>query len=156
MRHTGRVVPGGGVAALAWKAVTKMDETTPQGRSFQRRRRANVAGGRRGPRHEVKVTPEEEGVLARLAAAQHVTIPRLLVESALASESHETPTQRRQAISELFALHRLMAAISNNVNQMAKATNATGQVPAELSETLRAVRRTAEKIDTAVDRLSLS
>lgn len=132
-----------------------MSEQAPGGRLFSRRRRANVDGGRQH-RHEVKVSPEEEGVLLRLAEAQHVTIPRLLVESALASGRSETPTERRNAMAELFALHRLLAAVSNNVNQMAKATNATGEVQAELSATLKAVRRTARRIDDAIDGLSLS
>ncbi|WP_435736432.1 plasmid mobilization relaxosome protein MobC [Cellulosimicrobium sp. PMB13] len=35
--------------------------------------------------------------------------------------------------------------MSNNVNQMAKATNATGEVQDEMVETLRAVRRLAER-----------
>ncbi|WP_235857242.1 MobC family plasmid mobilization relaxosome protein [Occultella glacieicola] len=104
----------------------------------------------------MKVTPEEEAVLLRLALAQEVTVPRLLVESALASETGETATERRNAIAELFRAHRLLAAISNNVNQMAKATNATGEVQEDLVETLRAVRRTAGRIDEAIDGLSLS
>jgi len=95
-------------------------------------------------------------MLLRLAEAQHVTVPRLLVESALAAASSETPTERRDAIAELFRLHRLLAAISNNVNQMAKVTNATGEVQDELAATLRAVRRTAERIDAAIDGLALS
>lgn len=132
-----------------------MSEQVPEGRLFARRRRANVAGGRRHE-HKVKVTPEEEGVLLRLAETQHVTVPRLLVESALAAASSETPTERRNAIAELFRLHRLLAAISNNVNQMAKATNATGEVHDELVATMRAVRRTAERIDAAIDGLGLS
>ena len=63
---------------------------------------------------------------------------------------------RKQAVAELFKLHRLLAAISNNVNQIAKATNATGQRQAETDATLAAVRRVAERIDAAVDELSLS
>ncbi|QAY65001.1 plasmid mobilization relaxosome protein MobC (plasmid) [Xylanimonas allomyrinae] len=132
-----------------------MGDETPGGRLFARRRRANVYGGRQH-RHEVKVSPEEEGMLLRLAEAQHVTIPRLLVESTLASAAAETPTERRNAMAELFRLHRLLAAVSNNVNQMARATNATGEAQAEMSATLAAVRRTAERIDAAIDGLSLS
>nr|WP_181716194.1 MobC family plasmid mobilization relaxosome protein [Cryobacterium sp.] len=132
-----------------------MSEETPRARAFLRRRRSNVEGGRQHF-HKVKVTPEEEAVLLRLSKAQHVTIPRLLIESALAVETSETPTERRNAMAELYTLHRLLAAISNNVNQMAKATNATGTVPAELVETLRAVRRTAERIDDAIDGLATS
>lgn len=132
-----------------------MSEHAPEERRFARRRRANVAGGRQH-HHKVAVSPEEEGVLLRLAHAQGVTVPRLLVESALASATSETPTERRDAIAQLFRLHRLLAAISNNVNQMAKATNATGQVHDELEATLAAVRRTAERIDAAIDGLALT
>ncbi len=132
-----------------------MGENAPDDRLLTRRRRANVAGGRLH-QHKVKVTPEEEGVLLRLAEAQRVTVPRLLVESTLAAASGETPTERRDAIAELFRLHRLLAAISNNVNQIANATNATGEVHDELVATLRAVRRTAERIDGAIDGLALS
>lgn len=131
-----------------------MSEHASEARMFARRRRANVAGGRQH-HHKVKVTPEEEAQLLLLAEAQRVTIPRLLVEAALASAPGETTTERRDAITELFRLHRLLAAISNNVNQIARATNVTGDVHEELVATLRAARRTAERIDTAIDGLSL-
>ncbi len=103
------------------------------------------------------MTPEEEGMLLRLARQQNVSIPRLLVESALAADAGESATERRDALAELFAVHRLLAAVSNNVNQIARVANATGEVPtAEVSATLAAVRRTAERIDMVVDELSLS
>lgn len=121
-------------------------------RPLARRRRANVAGGRHH-KHEVKVSPEEEARLVRLAAKHRVSVPRLLVEAAL-TEAGETPTERRNAIASLFGLHRLLGSIANNVNQMAKATNATGEVQADLRATMAAVRRTAERIDEAVDGLS--
>lgn len=119
-------------------------------------RRANVAGGRQHF-HKVGVSPEEEGVLLRMAKAQKVSVPRLLVESAMAVDqgAEETPTERRQAIAELFALHRLLATISNNVNQIARATNASGEVQEDMALTLDLVRRTAGRIDTAVDGLAL-
>lgn len=142
----------GGVAALGMRGGGLLSDEVAGGRRFGRRRRANVEGGRQH-RHEVKVTPEEEGRLLLLAGEQGVTVARLLVESAL-SGSAETATERREAMAELFAVHRLLAAVSNNVNQIAKATNATGEIQAELVETLRAVRRVAERIDTAIDGLS--
>ena len=126
------------------------ESTTPTGR----RRRANVEGGRHHF-HKVKVTPEEEGRLLAMAAAQRVTIPRLLIESAFAQDSGATLTERRDAMTELFAIHRLLASVSNNVNQMAKATNATGDVQAEMVETLRATRRIAGRVTDAIDGLGL-
>jgi hypothetical protein len=49
-----------------------------------------------------------------------------LVESAL--EELETPTERRQLIAELFEARRLLAAVANNVNQLARSANISGQV----------------------------
>jgi len=156
MRHTGRVLPArGGVAALGMRGGEPMTDETPKRREFTRRRRANAEGGRQHF-HKVGVTPEEEGMLARIAAAQHVTVPRLMVEAALSVERSETPTERKQAMAEMFAVHRLLAAISNNVNQMAKATNATGELQAEMTATLDAVRRVAARLDDAIDGLSAS
>lgn len=100
------------------------------------------------------MTPEEEALLLQLALEQQVTVPRLLVESALATSAGETPSERRNAMVELFGIHRLLAAVSNNVNQIAKATNATGEVHEDLVQTLRAVRRTAQRVDDAIDGLS--
>lgn len=117
-----------------------------------RRRRANAPGGRRHS-HQVKVTPEEEARLVQLAQAHRVSVPRLLVESALAQQG-ETPTERRNVITELFGLHRLLGSIANNINQMAKVTNATGEAQLEMRATMAAVRRTADRIDAAVDELS--
>ncbi|MDN5797514.1 MAG: MobC family plasmid mobilization relaxosome protein [Intrasporangium sp.] len=119
-------------------------------RALLRRRRANVQGGRQH-RHEVKVTPEEEAQLVRLAELHRVTVPRLLVESALSRDRSETPTERRDALAEMFRAIRLLSSIANNVNQIAKATNATGEVHDELSATLAAARRTAVRIDDALD-----
>ena len=128
------------------------DETAAEPQT-ERRRRANAPGGRKH-KHEVKVTPEEEGRLLRLALAQRVTIPRLLVETTLASETGETVTERRNAIGKLFELHRLLAAVSNNVNQIAKATKATGEWQPETAATLAAVRRTVVRIEDTIDGLS--
>lgn len=59
-------------------------------------------------------------------------------------------------MAELFALHRLLAAISNNVNQIARHANATGEVEPATVSTLAKVREVAERIDAAIDGLSLS
>jgi len=130
-----------------------MAESDVDVRRLRRRRRANVTGGRQ-LRHEVKVSEAEEAVLVALAEAQHMTVPRLLVEAALASPAGETVTDRREAMAALFGVHRLLAAVSNNVNQIARATNATGQLQAETGQTLAAVRRVADRIDRTIDVLS--
>ena len=119
-------------------------------RESSRRRRANVKGGRRHT-HEVGVTPEEEALLLQRAEARKVTIPRLLVEAALVDGAGETATERHDMLVELFRIRRYLAAVSNNVNQIARATNSGAPIGDELTHTLRAVRDTCASIDTALD-----
>lgn len=101
------------------------------------------------------MSPEEEGALLRLALAQNVTVPRLLVESALATETGQTVTERREVLAELFAVHRLLAVNSNNVNQIARATNATHEVQPATVQTLAKLREVADRVDQVIERLSL-
>jgi Bacterial mobilisation protein (MobC) len=53
-----------------------------------------------------------------------VSVPRLMVESALSGI--ETPTDRRRLVAELFETRRLLATVANNVNQLAHSANISG------------------------------
>lgn len=130
-------------------------ESSPRARSLRRRRRENVAGGRRF-RHVVSVTGAEEGVLVGLAEAQGVTVPRLLVEAATAERVGETVTDRRELLTELFGVHRALGAVGNNLNQLTRAVNATGEWSDELGSTLAAVRRQLTRLDEVIDGAGLS
>lgn len=127
-----------------------MTETKPRARAMRRQRRENVPGGRTH-RHEVTVTPAEEGLLVRLAAEQGVTIPRLLIEAATAEKPGETATDRRELLAQLFGVHRALGAIGNNLNQLTRAANATGDVTEEVVHTLAAVRRHLDRLDDVLD-----
>lgn len=126
-----------------------------QSRRVGRRRAANARGGRQH-RHEVKVTAEEEAQLQGLAAEQGVTVPRLLVESALAGPVGETASERRALLTELFAVHRTVAGVANNVNQIARKLHVTDELAAETSQVLEAARSTMQRIDAVIDRLGMS
>lgn len=97
-------------------------------------------------------------MLLKRALEQGVTVPRLLVESALATEPGETATQRREVLVELFRLHRMLAAVGNNINQIARVANTEGHLPAdkrdELSHALDVVLRTAHRVDESLSRLA--
>lgn len=131
------------------------DEQAPKTK-VKRQRRANVQGGRErtGRSHRVYVSEEEAVRLTKLAAEQHVTVPRLLVESALSGA--ETPTQRRAAIAELFALRRSLAGMANNVNQLARAANTDGRAPVGTAAALESIVRAVEGIDETIDRVAAS
>jgi len=87
---------------------------------------------------QVKTEPERDQLRSR-AAELGVSVPRLMVESAL--EGMETPTERRRMTAELFEVRRLLATVANNVNQLARAANITGEVATavRLAGTLREV-----------------
>ena len=145
------------VGSLRWalEAVKLAAEPGQSGRFLGRRRRANYSGGR-PHRHEVRVSPEEEAVLLELAEEQQVTVPRLLVESALAQGRGETASERRNAVAELFAVYRLLASVANNVNQIAHVANTNRQVPVDTGIVLEEVRAVAARVDAVIDELSLS
>lgn len=126
------------------------DNPTPK-KQLARRRRHNVAGGRKHS-HRVKVTEFEEARLAQLAEAHRVSVPRLLVESALA-DSGETPTQRREAMAELFAIRRALANTANNVNQLARAANSDERAPFDVQHVLGELDERLHSIDAAIDGL---
>lgn len=132
------------------------EEPRKPGEKPRQARRRRVEGGRQH-RHIVRVTPEEEGQLHALALQYKVSVPKLLVDSALAGGASAAATNasvRHEVIAQMFSTYRLLAGIANNVNQMAKATNATGDVQAEMVVTLAKVREVAERIDAFVDELS--
>lgn len=114
-----------------------------------RRRRANVRGGRTH-RHEVWASDEEEARLYALAQAQGVTIPRLLVERAVAPIGGATTTERREYVAQLYGLRRLLAANSNNLNQLTRAVNSgqpVGELESALLHTLAGIDRLIGQAD---------
>lgn len=108
-----------------------------------RRAREPVA---RGAIQKVKLTEAERDDLRARAAEQGVSVPRLLVESAL--DGRETPTERKRMIAELFEVRRLLATVANNVNQLARAANISGEVASE-----QRLERTLVEVDELVQRM---
>ena len=116
------------------------------------RRRRRVTGGRQGGEHRVKVTEDEEERLVERASAEGVSVARLLVESALAAQG-ETPSQRQELVGDLLSIQHLLGTIANNVNQIARATNATLEYQPETPAALDVVRRVCERIDATLDQV---
>jgi hypothetical protein len=119
------------------------DEESTQRPNLSRRRRANSPSGTK-KRREVWVTAEEEAALIARAEREKVT--------ALA-EGTDSPTERRAIGAELMQLHNLLARSSNNINQLARQANATGEFPVEAREALKHIRSVAMRIDDAIDGL---
>jgi hypothetical protein len=104
--------------------------------------------------HKVKVTSAQELELRHRAAEQDVTVSRLMVEAALRDEPApvEVDPVTRQAMAELFGLSRLLGKMSTNLNQIARAANATGEVQAATVTAADATKRVAGRIDEWIAR----
>lgn len=120
---------------------------------FGRQRRANAEGGPRQKRYTVKVTREEDVQLIARAVARSVTVPRLMVETAMSAHI-ETDTDRKAAIAELFAVRRLLANVANNVNQVARFANEEKQFPADAQAIVEEYRALVPRISAAIEELS--
>lgn len=129
-------------------------------RPFRRRRRENAPGGR-SHSHRVRVSPEEEAQLVLRAERLGVSVPRLLVESALsegagAVEVHQRESEHRLQLNvELNRLQRQVGAIGVNINQIARATNATGEWQPELEHSLAHLRNVLRQVEKFRDRWSV-
>lgn len=77
--------------------------------------------GRRRICQEVTLTSEEQRRLRERAVELKVTVPRLMVEAALAGT--QTLTERTEIRLRLDQLVQLLANIANNVNQVAHQAN---------------------------------
>lgn len=113
-------------------------------------RMENAAGGR-SVRRNVRLTEFEDNALMLKASEQGVSVQRLLVESALTFEIGETATDRQQAIGVILRVERQLAAIGNNLNQIARATNAGDSVDAGIAGSLDYLRGILARLDEAAD-----
>jgi len=119
-----------------------------------RRRQSNASGGR-SFRRVVKLTVDQNLALQVMADEAGVSVPRLLVESTLSQSRGETATERRELITLLFQLQRGLAAAGNNVNQIARATNATGEIQDQLHASLDHLRAAVARIDEALESVKI-
>ncbi|TSD94842.1 MobC family plasmid mobilization relaxosome protein [Skermania sp. ID1734] len=107
----------------------------------------------------MKLTDQEEQLLRMRATAERVSVQRLLLACTLDpewraddEESVAPRTSRRdEAIAALAAageLRNLLAAIGNNINQIAAHVNATDDLAEDVVPALDAARRACDAVTT--------
>ncbi len=96
------------------------------------------------------MTPEQEERLILRAAERRITVARLLVESALAGGA-DAAKAKSELAGELFRISRLLGKIGVNVNQIARATNATLEAQPQMAGALQAVGRVCARIESLLD-----
>lgn len=136
--------------------VNEPSQGKPERFKRARGQRATDPARKRRNRLDVQMNDDELARVHRMAAERHMAVSAFVREAALSADSAETMQERKQLIGEMYSARRLLAQISNNVNQVARATNATGERQEETTGTLDAARRTARRIEVLCDELSLS
>ncbi len=130
---------------------------------MRRKRQANVPGGRTASPFKVKPTDEQRELLVLRAAAEGVSVPRLLIESTLnpqwRGEGPDAVMSRRQealtALEQAADTRNLLLALGRNINQIAKHVNATdGELPEDLSAALAAVTRSCDEVTRRMRQVS--
>ncbi|MBV9450721.1 MAG: plasmid mobilization relaxosome protein MobC [Streptosporangiaceae bacterium] len=111
-------------------------------------RRHRIQGGR--PRHvKIRFTDAEYNAIAARATEARVSIPRLLVDSALLRR-HRNAVISSALTAELAALRRLVANLANNINQIARKLNSGGAPDASIPAAAEAVQRALRRLDAAL------
>ena len=76
-----------------------------------------------------------------------------MVEAVFGSADPVAVQLRRNQLAELIQMRHQMATIANNVNQIARHANSTGEVLPETAETLREARRFGDEVLAKIEEL---
>lgn len=131
-----------------------MSQGPKPSRSVRRQRQANEPGGR-PHRHLVSLTDSEEAQLRGRAHELDITVPRLLVEAALASEA-KTPAVRQQQIARLFAELRRLNTMAVDLKALARLGAAQGASPAGTADAIQEIRKAVAKLNATLDDVARS
>lgn len=130
--------------------MTDGESPTRRLRGFRQERRP---GEPRPYVHKVKVTEDQERQLLLLAAQYgNVSVPRLLVDSTLAG-GVEAAKRKGELAGELYRITRFLGKVGVNVNQIARATNATREKQPETFAAMEAIERVCGRLDVLLDDL---
>ena len=101
----------------------------------------------------VSMSESERAQLMMLEQQTGLSPSALMVEAVFGSADPVAVQLRRNQLVELLAMRRLMATISNNVNQIARHANSTGEVLPETVETMREARRFSDEVLAKIEEL---
>lgn len=121
------------------------------GESYVRRRQRRVEGG--SPiRINVRTTELTYARLYADSAVARLSLPRYLIECALReSAGGWSLRQQRWCAEQLDIVDTRLIRIGTNLNQIAAATNAIGEVPGELAAALEYFTATLNRLNSVLD-----
>ncbi|MFC4905522.1 mobilization protein [Kocuria sp. CNJ-770] len=101
----------------------------------------------------VSMSESERAALMVLEQQTGLSPSALMVEAVFGSADPVAVQLRRNQLAELIQMRHQMATIANNVNQIARHANSTGEVLPETAETLREARRFGDEVLAKIEEL---
>ncbi|PAU86864.1 plasmid mobilization relaxosome protein MobC [Kocuria sp. WN036] len=101
----------------------------------------------------VSMSEAERAALMVLEQQTGLSPSALMVEAVFGSADPVAVQLRRNQLAELIQMRHLMATIANNVNQIARHANSTGEVLPETVETLQEARRFGADVLAKIEEL---
>ena len=101
----------------------------------------------------VSMSESERAQLMVLEQQTGLSPSALMVEAVFGSTDPVAVQLRRNQLAELIQMRHQMATIANNVNQIARHANSTGEVLPEAVETMREARRFSEEVLAKIEEL---
>lgn len=101
----------------------------------------------------VSMSEAERAQLMVLEQQTGLSPSALMVEAVFGSADPVAVQLRRNQLAELIQMRHQMATIANNVNQIARHANSTGEVLPETVETLQKARRFGEEVLAKIEEL---
>lgn len=105
----------------------------------------------------VRLSDEEYERVAAGAAATNLTVPAYLarrgqeeIAPVPSGGQRLTEAQMRSLVSELYALKRILSLSGNNLNQIARVANSTGEVADETVHYAALIARTLDRLERFV------
>lgn len=120
------------------------------------RRRIRHDGGRQ-KQIKVLVNEDEREQLAARAAATNLSLPSYLVLAGMqspasgASGPSMSLPQVRAWVAELYAIKRILRGSSTNLNQLARAANASGEPQPEAQHHAERIARMEQRLDSLLE-----
>ncbi|MEX5307661.1 plasmid mobilization relaxosome protein MobC [Kocuria sp. CPCC 205258] len=114
-------------------------------------RRRNIEGATQYVR--VSMSEKERAQLMVLEQQTGLSPSAILVDAALGTGDPTSLMLRKQELATLLELRRLVATIANNVNQITRHANATGELAAETTATVAEARRIGQEILTVLEEI---
>lgn len=114
------------------------------------RRSVKSAPGMKRVPVRVWMTEFERQQLKMLASANHVSMSKYLLDSALHTSHRATPAQIMSLVEELESLRAHLGKVGSNLNQIARHANTHYEVPTDAAFTARQVYELVTKINEVI------